>query len=165
MRFSSRSTRYSWLVCAGLLMAVIDLSGCEDKGVGRVCDLNIIGAGGTDRSVAVIQPQALECPERICVRPAVDPTKSLPDTTSLCSAECSSNDDCSDGEKRGSDTGDLRCKSGFVCAVANYVGQMCCRKMCLCRDFVAIPDGGIQTPPACKASPENHAACPNVPSS
>jgi hypothetical protein len=141
-------------------IAVIGGTGCENKAIGRQCDLLV--DGGPTRTT--FNPQALECPSRICVQPAVDVNKSeAVDTAPLCSAECSTDDDCKDGEGRNvSKTSDLRCKSGFACGIASEVGDFCCKKICLCRDFLVVPDGGLQVPAGCDpGNPVNH--CKNLP--
>jgi hypothetical protein len=33
--------------------------------------------------------------------------------------------------------------------VPTTVGDFCCEKMCVCRDFVYEPQGGFQTPAVC----------------
>lgn len=150
----------AWLAPSFLAVALVAGAGCEDKAIGRPCDL--LADGGISKTT--VNPQALECPTRICVQPAQDVQITEPvDTTSLCSAECSKDGDCSDGQKRNlKKTGDLRCKNGFACAVATEVGDFCCKKICLCKDFLVIPDGGIQAPAGCDGNnPVNR--CKNLP--
>jgi len=149
----------SLFAASSLAMLLMAASGCEDKAIGRPCDL--LADGGAMKTT--LNTQALECPSRICVQPAQDVEISeTPDTTSLCSAECSKDSDCSDGQKRGSKGGDLRCKSGFACGVATEVGDFCCKKVCLCKDFLVIPDGGLSDPAAC--NPDNGVnTCRNLP--
>jgi hypothetical protein len=130
------------------------LAGCEDKAIGRVCALEAMGAPNQ----AIVNGQALECPSRICLRPAAMSAATI-DTTSLCSAECSKDSDCDGGEVRGGKPSDVRCKSGFVCGVAAVTGSFCCKKLCMCKDFLDIPPSGLQTPAACDKS-QNPAACP-----
>ena len=109
-------------------------SGCEDKAIGRPCDLQA-DAGPNQPT---INPEALECPTRLCLQPAKSPDIAVVDTAPYCTAECSNDSDC-DGEHRGSGMRDKRCKSGFVCGVAQEVGNLCCKKLCLCKDFVTLP--------------------------
>ncbi len=52
----------------------------------------------------------------------------------MCTAGCSTDDDCSD-----SDPGTL-CKKGFICTWPTTTGSFCCQKMCVCHDFVVVPD-------------------------
>jgi hypothetical protein len=114
--------------------------GCEDKAIGRPCDVQ----SDAGPSQAVINGQALECPTRLCLKPARDSLVSKPvTTTALCSAECSNDGDC-DGDRRGAGTGDFRCESGFTCGVATVTGSFCCKKVCICRDFLP---GGVATAP------------------
>lgn len=145
------------LFVAGL--AAVGVSGCEDKAIGRVCELSADGG----ENQAVVNPQALECPTRICLRPARDVNKAeTVDTTSLCSAECSKDSDCDGAENRNtSNARDRRCKSGFVCGVASVTGTFCCKKLCMCKDFLVIPSSGLETPSVCNKQ-LNPGACPLV---
>jgi hypothetical protein len=147
MRFLSSRPRLS-LTPFPFLVALLLVAnlGCEDKKIGRPCELTVTDDGGTGAS-ATINDQALECPTRICLTPAAVKTT---DTTSLCTADCESDDDCEDGESRDkSDSTDKRCSTGFSCAVATLAGDFCCRRMCICRDFIDIPVGGFKTPAVC----------------
>ena len=132
------------LLCAGAVLG----TGCEDKAIGRPCDVQA-DAGAMQ---ATVNPQALECPSRICLKPSREQGVAITDTAPYCTAECSKDSDC-DGERRDStNPRDRRCKSGFVCGVATVTGGLCCRKLCLCRDFIAVSAGGLQTPTACNKS-------------
>lgn len=126
-------------------------AGCEDQAIGRPCDV-LKDAGALE---AVYNGQALECPSRICLKPSRDINVAMNvDTAPHCTAECSSDSDC-EGEKRNSkNTNDKRCTQGFVCGIAFEVGPLCCKKLCLCKDFLKIPAGGLQPPTSCtSASP------------
>jgi hypothetical protein len=132
-------------------------SGCEDKHIGRRCDLTISGAGGEMAGAvsATINSQAVECPSRLCLQPAQEqPTTVGP----LCTAECGSDDDCSDGQMGAPGSG--LCEHGFKCAIPTTVGDFCCKKMCVCKDFLVIPQGGLKTPPVCM--PGSGGNCKNV---
>ena len=143
----------------GLAMVSLGLTACEDKAIGRVCELS---SEAGKQNEAVVNGQALECPSRVCLRPARDISKAESvDTTSLCSAECSKDSDCDGGETRGTHSGDKRCKSGFVCGVAEVTGSFCCKKLCMCKDFLVIPASGLETPAACDKS-KNPGVCPLV---
>jgi hypothetical protein len=147
------------LIAAFAFAGFLGVSGCEDKAIGRVCELSAEG----NQNQAIVNAQALECPSRICLRPARDINKAeTVDTTSLCSAECSKDSDCDGGETRASGKPlDKRCKSGFVCGVAAVTGSFCCKKLCMCKDFLNIPASGLETPAACDKS-QNPSACPLV---
>jgi hypothetical protein len=139
-----------------LLLAVAGSFSCENKHIGRLCDLGIDGGGTTTATIDV----GLECPSRICLLPSKDIAT---DTTATCTADCSSDDDCSDAELRDkSMQGDTRCTRGFVCKVAQTVGDFCCRKLCVCRDFVTVPKGGFTTPGVCTSTAENKKNCQNI---
>jgi hypothetical protein len=129
-------------------VALFGNTGCEDKAIGRPCD--VLTKASDEQGV--YNPQALDCPTRICLKPAVAtgaPTVS-PETTAYCSASCSQDSDC-DGQtrdmsvKNGSDT---RCVNGYTCAIPFVKGSLCCQKLCLCKDFVD-KEHGATIPDAC----------------
>jgi hypothetical protein len=78
----------------------------------------------------------------------------------MCTAGCSTDDDCSD-----SDPGTL-CTTGFVCTWPTTTGNFCCQKMCVCHDLVKVDQGGIPEPTSClspSAGGPNPKTCANVP--
>jgi hypothetical protein len=141
-----------------LVAVVLGVAACEDKAIGRVCEVQ--ADGGSDQSL--INGQALECPSRICLRPAPDGTLAQSvDTTALCTAECSKDSDCDGAETRvASNNRDKRCRTGFVCGVATSTGSVaCCKKLCLCKDFLVIPPSGLEVPVVCDPI-KNPGLCP-----
>ncbi|MCP4446313.1 MAG: hypothetical protein GY811_13355 [Myxococcales bacterium] len=130
-------------------------SACSDNPVGRKC---FVGTDAGNSAQSIIASPALECPSRQCLHYPSDTDKELPDGSEfadLCTAECSSNDECDK-------VPESPCVSGFECAVAVQTGPFCCRKMCICRDYMLIPDGGPVAPAAC--DPNNPAnTCINLP--
>lgn len=147
MRLSLR--RAVSVFCSPIALALLaaSLSGCENQHIGRPCNLQVAddGGAGNGTASATITGQVLQCPSRICVLPAAELST---DTGAYCTAECSSNDDCSDGERRGTGADDKRCTKGYACGVATEVGEFCCKKVCICLDFVD-PSTLASTPPAC----------------
>src|SRR5581483_1232277 len=87
----------------GLLVVALALGSvaCENKHIGRTCGLSVDPDAGVGSGLTATLDVALECPSRICILPAQESGPVT--TTSLCTADCSSDDDCSDGERRGSD--------------------------------------------------------------
>jgi hypothetical protein len=158
MRFPSRLIPGAsrWLAFT-ITLAALGLGGaCEDKHIGRLCELGVPNAdAGASGATATIASPALECPSRICLLPGAE--KDPMGTGSLCTASCESNDDCSDGETVDK-PGDPHCKGGFVCMWPTTTGSFCCQKMCVCRDFVREPMGGFVKPSVCEAP----STCQNV---
>ena len=156
--------RYECAVCASGVVG----QGCNDTGAGaggvtaaRIfgapCDTGV-SAGEGAGAVSVISP-APACASHVCLLPPAeaDPRGTGP----LCTSSCTTNADCEDGLTGvRANPNDTRCKNGFVCATPTTVGAFCCQRMCVCRDFVAEPPGGFQTPAACMAGAAT--VCPNV---
>lgn len=123
---------------------------CEDKAIGRPC---LTLADNSSPSKAEFNPEALECPSRLCIKPAAEPG-ALQDamTAPFCTAECSSNSDCDDGETRDKDNvNDKRCTGRFVCATPFETGPLKCQKMCVCSDFFKDPKAATAVPASCVA--------------
>jgi hypothetical protein len=137
------------LALAALAVAVFSMGGaCEDKHIGRPCELGTTPAGGSSGQITIISSPALECPSRICILPGAmkDPMGTGP----LCTATCDSNEDCEDGETgpKG-DLSDNRCETGFACVWQGNIGNFPCQRFCMCRDFVFEPMGGFTQPADC----------------
>jgi hypothetical protein len=127
--------------------------GCKDnQAIGRACDLTV-DAGSWQTTVNM---SAGECPSGSCLKPGNRGDPIEPPTGATCTAECGSDSDC-DGESRDpGDGSDARCQGGFACAVPFVVGPLCCKHLCVCRDFLG-PDGA-STPLACQG-PDALASC------
>jgi hypothetical protein len=133
---------------------VVLLGACDDKHIGRPCQTGAPApdAGVSGGAFATVSSPVLACPSRICLLPGDQNGEATADFDGpFCTATCSSDDDCSDGESgtKGQTPPDPRCKGGFVCAVATTVGPFCCQKLCICHDFVIVPAGGIPLPDVC----------------
>lgn len=153
---SSASRVVALLFQLGFLASVtVAATGCEDKHIGRPCSLGVGDAGTTNTgNTATINSGAVECPSRICLAPAADKN---PQIQPLCTADCSSDDDCEDSENS---SDPKRCHNGFVCVVPTTVGDFCCRRLCVCKDQVdTSTDAYRQTPEVCKAG---QSTCKNV---
>jgi hypothetical protein len=120
---------------------------CEDKGLGRPCG-DIKDATALQSAYTV---QASDCPSHICTKPGVEPGVSTDlDTGAYCTITCSSDDDCNGQTRDPSNKLDTRCRKGFVCATPFDTGSLCCKKVCLCRDFF-LSSVGPATPDLCKS--------------
>jgi hypothetical protein len=99
------------------------------------------------------------CPSGICLLPGA---QRKVDTQSLCTADCTSDSDCADGETGPRNNAeDHHCETGFACIVPTTVGDFCCRRLCACKDFLDIPAGGYKVPPVCLPG-QGDGTCPNV---
>ena len=141
------------LAWAGVLAlaTVILAAGCEDKGLGRPCDIRT-DAGALTATQAAFNTNATECPSHICTKPAVQAGVAVDkfDTGAYCTIQCNSNNDCNGQTRDFSNSYDTRCKQGYTCAMPFGEGKLCCAKLCLCRDFFPASVGPL-TPPACQS--------------
>ena len=138
-------------VCAVGVLFVGLLGACSENPVGRKCFIGSDAGSGSTQSI--IASPALECQSRTCLR--VPLQAELPEGSTysdLCTAECSSSDECDR-------VPESPCVTGFTCSVPVVVGPFCCRKMCICKDYLIIPDGGIPAPAACDPANEDNKCC------
>ena len=119
----ARSIRSAAIPLVPFIASVLLLlagTGCSSPAaVGAPCDLGVQTAGAD--GVTMSSP-ALDCEGRLCLQVSGGPA--------LCSAECGSDDDCSN-HARASASG---CHSGFVCTTATALGAYGCRRLCVCHD-------------------------------
>jgi hypothetical protein len=132
------------------------LVACSGDPVGRICDL---GTATPQPAEVVVASPSLDCVTRTCLRYPLG--RELPKgsmfpegNNGLCTAECASDDDCDR-------VPESPCITGFTCGVAVTVGPFCCRKFCICKDYVVVPEatGQLGTPQACDAGNVNNACC------
>jgi hypothetical protein len=140
-----------------IVLGLVVFGACAGEPVGRVCDL---GTQTPAVSEVVVASPSLDCVTRTCLRvpkgKELPPGSSFPEgNNGLCTAECDSSSDC---ER----VPESPCVTGFACGVAVTVGPFCCRKFCMCKDYIVIPDNGVlDNPKACDASdPAN--TCQNL---
>ncbi len=123
----------------------IDLGG--DQAIGRPCELS----GNPGPSQGVFTTGASECPSELCLKPAVQPGASgAGDTGPTCSGECGVDSDCGGELRDPTNPLDTRCAKGFSCGIPFVKGPLCCKKLCVCRDFLG--PAGLPTPIACQGS-------------
>jgi hypothetical protein len=145
------------MIRSGYIVVSIALAlavGCGGEPVGRVCDL---GTSAPEMSEVVVASPSLDCVTRTCLRQPLQrelpPGSEFPEgANGLCTSECASDDEC---ER----VPESPCVTGFTCAIAVSVGPFCCRKFCICKDYVVVPEGGLPTPKACEADNEANACC------
>lgn len=129
----ARSIRFEAIPFVPLIASLLLLfsgTGCSSPAaVGAPCDLGVQTAGGD--GVTISSP-ALDCAGGLCMQVASGPA--------LCSAQCGSDDDCSN-HAAASTSG---CHGGFVCTNATSLGTYGCRRLCVCRDSLpATPGCGV----------------------
>lgn len=137
------------------LCAALAVGGCSGDPVGRICDL---GTATPQPSEVVVASPSLDCVTRTCLR--VPLTNELPPgsmypggTSGLCTAECEADSDCDR-------VPESPCITGFTCGIAVTVGPFCCKKFCICKDYVVVPDSGeLDTPMACDATNSDNTCC------
>jgi hypothetical protein len=141
-----------------VLVVGLALAACTSNPVGRICDL---GSETPAPSEVVVASPSLDCVSRTCLRVPLGrelpPGSEFPAGNSgLCTAECSSDGDCDR-------VPESPCKTGFTCGVAVTVGPFCCKKFCICKDYIVVPDSGqLAEPMACDSNTPANACC-NLP--
>ena len=129
---------------------------CGGEPVGRICDL---GVEAPPAGQSVIASPSLDCTTRTCLKVPKD-NNNPPEGSrypegnkGLCTAECDSESDC---ER----VPESPCVSGFTCGIKVTVGPFCCRKFCICKDYIILPPSGeLAVPAACDpANPDNECA-------
>jgi hypothetical protein len=130
------------------------LLACGGDPVGRICDL---GTSTPGPSEVVVASPSLDCVTRTCLRQPLQ--RELPQgsvfpegANGLCTTFCESDDDC---ER----VPESPCVTGFACGIAIQVGPFCCRKVCICKDYIVVPEGGLTTPEACKPEVASNMCC------
>jgi hypothetical protein len=137
------------------LAGLVCLGACTAQPVGRICDL---GTALPAPSEVVVASPSLDCVSRTCLRVPLGRELPMGSTypegnVGLCTAECESSDDC---ER----VPESPCKTGFTCGVAVTVGPFCCKKFCICKDYIVIPESGsLPTPLACDPNDPANACC------
>lgn len=143
------------MMALALVTLSLDLSACSENPVGRICDLG----GVAQSSQRVVASPSLDCVSRQCLRVpqeniALPAGSRIPGPTQgLCTAECSSDDDCDR-------VPESPCVTGFSCTIAVTVGPFCCQKFCVCKDYIMVPENGVfPTREACNPANAGAACC------
>jgi hypothetical protein len=141
-------------VVLGLAFMTVVMA-CSSNPVGRICDL---GSDMPGTSEVVVASPSLDCVSRTCLRVPLQrelpPGSSFPaGNAGLCTAECESDSDCDR-------VPESPCQTGFTCGIAVDVGPFCCRKFCVCKDYVVVPStGSLDVPMACDPTVTQNACC------
>jgi hypothetical protein len=119
------------------VLVMMFLVACAGEPVGRICDLGTLTPQTTE---VVVASPSLDCVTRTCLRVPLGRDLPMGSTfptgnNGLCTAECASDSDCDR-------VPESPCVTGFTCGVAVTVGPFCCRKFCICKDYVVVPDSG-----------------------
>jgi hypothetical protein len=151
----SKQPRFMSSIMAMLILAFAVVAGCSDNPVGRVCELG----GATEATQRVVASPSLDCVSRQCLRVPQEVVKLPegsrlpPSNQGLCTSECGSDADCDR-------VPESPCKTGFTCGIAVTVGPFCCKKFCICKDYIVIPaTGKLAAPEACNAANPDAACC------
>ena len=146
---TSALSRMSFWLAIGLAGPLF--SGCgwaglaDEQAIGRPCDLQ----ASAEPNQGVYTTGAGECPSNLCLKPVVEAGAAGPmDTGPSCSGECSSDSDCHGETRDPTNPADTRCAKGFTCGIPFVKGPLCCKKLCVCRDFLGPQ--GLPTPIACQ---------------
>jgi hypothetical protein len=125
------------------------------KALGQTCSL---AARESGQSQASYRSDAPECASGLCLKPARDiAVARVVDTQATCTRTCNADIDCADAELRDrANPADKRCVAGYTCAVPFEVGPLCCRKLCVCKEF--LPASGAPVPASCGSA---GSSCPN----
>lgn len=143
------------MIRLAVVLGLVLSASCTSNPVGRICDL---GTAAPSPSEVVVASPSLDCVSRTCLRvpkPGTLPEGSIyPEgNAGLCTAECDSDGDCDR-------VPESPCKTGFTCGVAVTVGPFCCKKFCICKDYVVVPESGeLPRPEACDPSEPANACC------
>ena len=146
------------------LAALFLCAACSNNPVGNVCvidGINIDPAGADTEddnanTEVVVSSPALDCTSRTCLFQPNEGGAAGGVNVPLCSDFCDSSDDC---DREASSP----CQTGFSCEIASTVGPFCCQKMCICNDFLFIPESGDrEAPAACNADDQTNQCC-NLP--
>jgi hypothetical protein len=89
-----------------ILLGLVGVSACEDKGIGLPCELESQTVkegkegGVSPPATTQVIAQAVECPESICIQMAGRPPTKAGDAQpqAYCTATCSNDSDCEGGE-------------------------------------------------------------------
>jgi len=130
-----------------LLAAAFCLVACKENPVGRPCFIPQ-SDGGVNLSNNRVSSPSVECQSKICLHIAEK-------EEDLCSADCEKDEDCDTDE--GS-----TCTGGFVCMTPTTTGNFCCKKLCVCADYVDVPAGGVEDLPECDPADTRNECC-NLP--
>lgn len=137
------------------LVAGLVASACGGEPVGRICDLGQEVEEGTN----IVASPSLDCTTRTCLKVRQERLELPPGSRyptgnkGLCTAECESSDDC---ER----VPESPCQLGFTCGIATTAGAFCCEKVCICKDYIVLPESGeLETPVECNPDDANNSCC------
>jgi hypothetical protein len=101
---------------------------------------------------SAVNLRAADCASGLCLKPTFGSNESSsdPPTGATCTAECSSDSDCEGESRDPDDSNDTRCTRGFACVVPFVVGPLCCKHLCVCRDF--LDSGKALVPVSCQGA-------------
>jgi hypothetical protein len=136
------TSRYA-LTLPIVLFAALVSGACSSNPVGRECFLGAPPPEPDQQNI--VAAPALECESRTCLHMAST-------SADMCTASCDGDGDCDKVDES-------PCQQGFACMIPVTVGAFCCRKLCVCKDYLEIPPGGLEPPDVCDASNAANECC------
>ena len=140
-----------------ILTVSTTLVGCSNTPVGNPCTLGIPGDSGDNDNNSIVSSPVVDCESRICIRTPQqgEPPEGFTGSQDYCTADCGSDSDCSE-------SGASSCITGFSCRVATTTTRFCCRKLCVCNDYLDSSSTQPDVPEEC--DPDNPInTCQNLP--
>jgi hypothetical protein len=112
----------------------------DPTNLGASCQLDY-----ASRAQGTFRLDAPECANGLCLKPiAAESTTDAFDTGPYCTRGCTQDSDCDGHIRNPTDPNDKGCRLGYACGIAFVKGPLCCRSMCMCKDFT---DGAAPTVP------------------
>jgi hypothetical protein len=138
---------------------------CSSSDDAMTGTIRVVDPGPIKPAEGAYSLNSAECQTQMCVKPAVQEGANQDlDTAPYCSMRCSTDSDCQGQLREPGNAKDKRCTRGYTCAKTfgpsdnvEGGGDLCCRKICLCKDFYKQGDDPA-TPDGCQSGSDE--SCP-----
>jgi len=74
---------------------------------------------------------------------------------SMCSKRCDNDADCNNSAVKKNVAKETQCNKGFVCAILQKLGDLCCEKICVCEDHLNTGTSSAQSKKECVATSDD----------